>query len=90
MWALLFSLVVYGLIGMWDDSIKIFHHQNEGFKPWQKFFLCQVIAAMVFTAIYQHEGFQMDLVNPRLVGYMDYSLFSGWLSSLMQLTQLTD
>ena len=60
MWALLFTLVVYGLIGMWDDSIKIFHHQNEGFKPWQKF-LCQVIAAMVFTAIYQHEGFQLGI-----------------------------
>lgn len=58
MWALLFILVVYGLIGMWDDSIKIFHHQNEGFKAWQKA-LCQVIAAMVFTVIYQHEGFQM-------------------------------
>ena len=36
LWALLFILVVYGLIGMWDDSIKIFHHQNEGFKAWQK------------------------------------------------------
>ena len=36
LWALLFILVVYGLIGMWDDSIKIFRHQNEGFKPWQK------------------------------------------------------
>ncbi|KRM12561.1 phospho-N-acetylmuramoyl-pentapeptide-transferase [Paucilactobacillus suebicus] len=58
MWALLFSLVAYGLIGMWDDSIKIFHHQNEGFKPWQKA-LAQVIAAMIFTVIYQHEGFQM-------------------------------
>ena len=51
LWALLFVLIVYGLIGMWDDSIKIFHHQNEGFKPWQKA-LCQVLAAMVFTVIY--------------------------------------
>ena len=32
LWALLFTLVMYGLIGMWDDSIKIFQHQNEGFK----------------------------------------------------------
>ena len=32
LWALLFTLVAFGLIGMWDDSIKIFHHQNEGFK----------------------------------------------------------
>ncbi len=50
LWALLFVLVVYGLIGMWDDSIKIFHHQNEGFKPWQKA-LCQVLAAMIGTLL---------------------------------------
>ena len=74
LWALLFVLVVYGLIGMWDDSIKIFHHQNEGFKPWQKA-LCQVLAAMVFTVIYQHEGFQMGFGTTQ-IGWL-YGLVSG-------------
>lgn len=88
MWALLFTLVVFGLIGMWDDSIKIFHHQNEGFKPWQKF-LCQVIAAMVFTVIYQHEGFQMGFGNSQ-IGWV-YGLFIiFWMVGFSNAVNLTD
>ena len=88
MWALLFILVVYGLIGMWDDSIKIFHHQNEGFKAWQKA-LYQVIAAMVFTVIYQHEGFQMGFGTSQ-VGWW-YGLFIiFWIVGFSNAVNLTD
>ncbi|MBU9695145.1 phospho-N-acetylmuramoyl-pentapeptide-transferase [Limosilactobacillus portuensis] len=88
MWALLFILVVYGLIGMWDDSIKIFHHQNEGFKAWQKA-LCQVIAAMVFTVIYQHEGFQMGFGTSQ-IGWW-YGLFIiFWIVGFSNAVNLTD
>lgn len=88
MWALLFILVVYGLIGMWDDSIKIFHHQNEGFKAWQKA-LCQVIAAMVFTVIYQHEGFQMGFGSSQ-IGWW-YGLFIiFWIVGFSNAVNLTD
>ncbi|WP_283587930.1 phospho-N-acetylmuramoyl-pentapeptide-transferase [Limosilactobacillus viscerum] len=88
LWALLFTLVVYGLIGMWDDSIKIFHHQNEGFKAWQKA-LCQVVAAMVFTVIYQHEGFQMGFCNGQY-GWL-YGLFIiFWMVGFSNAVNLTD
>ena len=88
MWALLFILVVYGLIGMWDDSIKIFHHQNEGFKAWQKA-LCQVIAAMVFTVIYQHEGFQMGFGTSQIGGwYGRFIIF--WIVGFSNAVNLTD
>lgn len=88
MWALLFILVMYGLIGMWDDSIKIFHHQNEGFKAWQKA-LCQVIAAMVFTVIYQHEGFQMGFGTSQ-IGWW-YGLFIiFWIVGFSNAVNLTD
>nr|PMC27267.1 phospho-N-acetylmuramoyl-pentapeptide-transferase [Gardnerella vaginalis] len=88
MWALLFILVVYGLIGMWDDSIKIFHHQNEGFKAWQKA-LCQVIAAMVFTVIYQHEGFQMGFGTSQISWW--YGLFIiFWIVGFSNAVNLTD
>ena len=88
MWALLFILVVYGLIGMWDDSIKIFHHQNEGFKAWQKA-LCQVIAAMVFTVIYQHEGFKMGFGSSQ-IGWW-YGLFIiFWIVGFSNAVNLTD
>lgn len=76
LWALLFVLVVYGLIGMWDDSIKIFHHQNEGFKPWQKA-LCQVLAAMVFTVITSMKVFKWALEQRKLVGFTVCLLFFG-------------
>ncbi|MDO4903336.1 MAG: phospho-N-acetylmuramoyl-pentapeptide-transferase [Limosilactobacillus sp.] len=88
MWALLFTLVVYGLIGMWDDSIKIFHHQNEGFKPWQKA-LCQVLAAMIFTVIYQNEGFQMGFGSEQY-GWA-YGLFIiFWMVGFSNAVNLTD
>ena len=88
LWALLFILVVYGLIGMWDDSIKIFHHQNEGFKAWQKA-LCQVVAAMVFTVIYQHEGFQMGFGTSQ-AGWW-YGLFIiFWIVGFSNAVNLTD
>lgn len=86
--ALLFTLVTFGLIGMWDDSIKIFRHQNEGFKAWQKF-LCQVLAAMVFCVIYQHEGFQMVFGSTN-IGWT-YGLFIiFWLVGFSNAVNLTD
>ncbi len=43
----LFILVLYGLVGMWDDSIKLFHRQNEGLKAWQKM-TAQIIGGFNF------------------------------------------
>lgn len=88
MWSLLFILVVYGLIGMWDDSIKIFHHQNEGFKAWQKA-LCQVIAAMVFTVIYQHEGFQMGFGTSQIGWWYGFFIIF-WIVGFSNAVNLTD
>lgn len=88
LWALLFILVTYGLIGMWDDSIKIFNHQNEGFKAWQKA-LCQIVAAMVFAAIYQSEGFQMGFGTSQ-IGWW-YALFIiFWIVGFSNAVNLTD
>lgn len=87
-WALLFTLVAYGLIGMVDDSIKIFEHRNEGFTPRQKA-LCQLIAACVFTVIYQHEGFQMGFGSMQLGWW--YGLFIiFWMVGFSNAVNLTD
>ena len=88
LWALLFILVVYGLIGMWDDSIKIFHHQNEGFKAWQKA-LCQVIAAMIFAVIYQHEGFWMGFGTSQ-IGWWFGLFIIFWIVGFSNAVNLTD
>ncbi|HLG95832.1 MAG TPA: phospho-N-acetylmuramoyl-pentapeptide-transferase [Bryobacteraceae bacterium] len=45
-WIALFGLVSFGMIGFWDDYIKIRRRHNEGLTVKQKFFL-QVGAALV-------------------------------------------
>lgn len=63
MLVLLFILVLYGLLGMWDDSIKLFKRQNEGMKAWQKL-LGQIVGALVFVGVYAHEQLPFELHNP--------------------------
>jgi phospho-N-acetylmuramoyl-pentapeptide-transferase len=36
-----------GLIGFWDDLLKLRHEKNQGLLAWQKYFL-QLLAAAVF------------------------------------------
>lgn len=48
LWGLALVWLLYALIGMWDDSIKLFRHQNEGFTPKQKLG-CQIVAAVIFA-----------------------------------------
>lgn len=48
LWSLSLVWLLYALIGMWDDSIKLFRHQNEGFTPKQKLG-CQIVAAVIFA-----------------------------------------
>lgn len=60
---LIFILIMYGLLGFWDDSIKLMKKQNEGLKAWQKF-LGQVVGAVIFYLVYLHEGFPQVLNLP--------------------------
>lgn len=69
-WILMFILVLYGGLGFWDDSIKLWRKQNEGLKAWQKM-LGQIVGAVVFTLVYQHEQLPMGLHVP---GMGDWSL----------------
>lgn len=91
---LLFILILYGLLGMWDDSIKLFRRQNEGLKAWQKL-LGQIIGGAVFFAVYLHEGLPLLLklpgigaVNLGLFGYFLFILF--WLVGFSNAVNLTD
>ncbi|GEL15760.1 phospho-N-acetylmuramoyl-pentapeptide-transferase [Pediococcus cellicola] len=67
---LIFILIMYGVLGFWDDSIKLMKKQNEGLKAWQKF-LGQIIGAVIFYAVYVHEGFAQVLSIP---GFGDWHL----------------
>ncbi|UQS85549.1 phospho-N-acetylmuramoyl-pentapeptide-transferase [Apilactobacillus apisilvae] len=79
---LLFILVLYGLLGMWDDSIKLFRRQNEGLKAWQKLF-GQIIGGLVFTFVYS-QHFPMALNIPF---YGDLNM--GWLYVIFVIFYLT-
>jgi len=81
MWAMLLVWIIYSLIGMWDDSIKIFRQQNEGFKPWQKF-LCQVIAAVIFVGFFRSD-------DPS-VGWLYMAFIVFWLVGFSNSVNLTD
>lgn len=90
---LLFVLVVYGLIGMWDDSIKLFRRQNEGLKAWQKL-LGQIVAAIVFSLVYIHEGLPLAIKMPFAadwhIGYWYILFIIFWLVGFSNAVNLTD
>lgn len=90
---LLFVLVAYGLIGMWDDSIKLFKQRNLGLRAWQKL-LGQIVAALVFSAVYIHEGFPMAIKIPfggdLHLGYWYILFIVFWLVGFTNAVNLTD
>lgn len=90
---LLFVLITYGLLGMWDDSIKLFRRQNEGLKAWQKM-LGQIVAAVIFSVVYIHEGFPMAIKIPfggdLRLGYWYILFIVFWLVGFSNAVNLTD
>lgn len=44
----LYSLLIFGLVGLTDDMLKKLHKENEGLKPMQKLFLL-LIASCIFA-----------------------------------------
>lgn len=58
--------IIYGLIGFFDDFMKVKHHQNEGLTASQKFLL-QLAAAIVVILLLRNTGYlTSDLYLPFL------------------------
>ncbi|WP_237026148.1 phospho-N-acetylmuramoyl-pentapeptide-transferase [Lactobacillus sp. S2-2] len=90
---LILLILSYGLIGMWDDSIKIFKRQNEGFKASQKFSL-QVLIAIVFGFIFIVSG-QSTVIsifghNLFDLGYLYIIFVVLWITGFSNAVNLTD
>ncbi|GKT03576.1 phospho-N-acetylmuramoyl-pentapeptide-transferase [Furfurilactobacillus sp. WILCCON 0119] len=90
---LMFTMIFYGALGMWDDSIKVFNRQNDGLKARQKM-LGQIIGAVVFVIMFAIAGFSMNLHVP-FVGNVPlgigYGLFAIiWLIGFSNAVNLTD
>lgn len=92
-WLLVLLLLFYGLIGMWDDSIKIFKRQNEGFKASQKFSL-QIIIAIIFGIILVTGGQStvISLFGNQVIGlgYLYVIFIIIWVSGFSNAVNLTD
>ena len=90
--AILFILVLYGLVGFLDDFLKVFRKINEGLNPKQKL-LFQLLGGLVFYFFYDRHG-GGDLLNvfgfPLQLGflYIFFALF--WLIGFSNAVNLTD
>ena len=88
-----FILVLYGFLGFWDDSIKLWKKQNEGLKAWQKF-LGQVVGALLFVFVFVHEKLPLSLAlfgHELHLGLVLYTLFAiFWLVGFSNAVNLTD
>lgn len=90
---LIFILIMYGILGFWDDSIKLMKKQNEGLKAWQKF-LGQIVGAVIFFLVYQNEGFSQSLNVPFLgtwhMGAWFVIFVAFWLVGFSNAVNLSD
>ncbi|XIF19648.1 MAG: phospho-N-acetylmuramoyl-pentapeptide- transferase [Acetilactobacillus jinshanensis] len=92
LWIFMFIFILYGLLGMFDDSIKIFHRRNMGLKAWQKF-SGQVIGAIIFTWVYSFK-FPMALRIPGFgdihLGFWYVIFIIFWLTGFSNAVNLAD
>lgn len=89
---LCFILLLYGLLGFWDDSIKLWKKQNEGLKAWQKL-LGQIIGGLIFTFVYWHEKFPLAIHffgNEINIGFFFVAFVIFWLVGFSNAVNLTD
>ena len=80
LWALQFFItygmsLLFAMIGIWDDSIKLRKKENEGFKAWQKFTLQVAIAAAYLFAMTKFCGLTTVLHIPFFNAYVDLGWF---------------
>lgn len=90
---LLFVMVLYGLLGFFDDFIKIFKKRNLGLRSWQKL-LGQIAGGLIFYSVYHKEGFADNLYLPG-IGSIHLGIFYGlfvllWLVGFSNAVNLTD
>ncbi|MDC7951950.1 phospho-N-acetylmuramoyl-pentapeptide-transferase [Liquorilactobacillus mali] len=87
-----FILLLYGILGFWDDSIKLWKKQNEGLKAWQKL-LGQIVGGLIFTVVYWHERLPLALHffgNEINIGFLFVFFVIFWLVGFSNAVNLTD
>ncbi len=93
-WAVLIAVVVYAIVGGFDDSIKIWNHRDEGFRFLPKL-TAQIVAAILAIIVLALGHFDFVLALPfgwgSLHGLAIYTIFTiFWLVGWSNATNLTD
>lgn len=93
-WATLIAIIVFALVGGFDDSIKIFNHRDEGFRFLPKL-TAQIVAALLAMLVLYLGKFDFVLALPFGLGEINsvvvYALFTiFWLVGWSNATNLTD
>lgn len=86
-------IILFGLLGFWDDFIKVSMKRNLGLKAWQKA-LGQILIGLIFMHVYFNEKFSTVLFIP-FFGNVDsvviFTLFAiFWLVGFSNAVNLTD
>lgn len=87
-----FILLLYGFLGFFDDSVKLWKRQNEGLKPWQKL-LGQILGGVIFLVVCYHENmpFSLSIFGHEITLGFVYVLFVlFWLVGFSNAVNLTD
>lgn len=87
-----FILILYGFLGFWDDSIKLWKKQNEGLKPWQKL-AGQILGGIIFLMVYHFEGlpFSISFFGHEInLGFVFVLFVMFWLVGFSNAVNLTD
>ncbi|GAK30633.1 phospho-N-acetylmuramoyl-pentapeptide transferase [Weissella oryzae SG25] len=93
-WAVLLAVLVYAIVGAFDDSIKIWNHRDEGFRFLPKL-AAQIFAAILAVLVLALGHFDFVLNLPfnlgALHGVAIYTIFTiFWLVGWSNATNLTD
>lgn len=89
---LLLNFLLFAAIGFVDDFLSIFHHQNEGLKPKQKFLAQLAFSAFIMLMIY---FIKWTVYIPLLGWQIDHWLFLAififiWITGFSNAVNLTD
>lgn len=93
-WATLIAIVVFAIVGAFDDSIKVFNHRDEGLRFLPKLF-AEIAAAILGVVVLALGKFDFFLSLPFGLGewhsVIVYTLFTiFWLVGWSNATNLTD
>ena len=95
LWLLILSFAGFGLIGLWDDSLKVVFHRSLGLKARAKLIMQFLLAVIVIYAAVKLLGRGTDVIFPVTgwrweLGWFYYPLMAVFFVGMVNAVNLTD